>query len=120
MAEAMCCAMGIEAASAGLNAPDGIGASANAVLVMRERGLDLTCHRAKTVNESMLRQADIVVCMTDGHARTLAARYPAYRGKITTMPDAIPDPYGGTPAEYRLCADAIERGLSTLQRMGRL
>lgn len=116
MAEALCHAMGHEAASAGLSAVDGAAASANAVQAMRERGLDLSHHQARTVREAMLREADLIVCMTEGHARMLAARFPAYLDKIAVMPRAIPDPYGLSLAEYRRCADAIAEGLRTLER----
>ena len=107
MAAALWGRLGGVGASAGLYARDGEPASANAVRVMEEMGLDLSGHRAQTVTESMVRDADAVFGMTETHAAALAARFPAQRGKIRPLPLEIPDPFGGDLEDYRTCADHL-------------
>ena len=114
MAAALYRAMGGVSMSAGLHADAGAPASYNARLAMAARGLSLNGHRAAQVTEDMVRAADLVVCMTPRHLQALRERYPAYADKIICMPLPVPDPYGGSEADYIACAGIIQRGLEQL------
>lgn len=99
----------IAAESAGLN-PLHDAATAEAVEVMRERGLDLTGHRSRDVHELDLEPFDLVVALTPA----IAARMPHMDGPERLVVWDIDDPYGGDLAVYRSCASAIEDQLRTL------
>ena len=107
-------AAGLPAAaqSAGLAAFAGDCASENAVAVMRERGLDLSAHRARPVTPYLLEESDLVVCMSEGHRRALAPF--VEREKLLVPPGGVPDPFGGDLETYRACADALSAYLDTL------
>ena len=94
--------------SAGLFANDGERASANSVEAMKDYGIDLSGHRAKTVNGELLEQVDVALTMTASHKMALEQ----YLGdKVYTLCEFagengdIPDPYGGDLQIYKECAD---------------
>ena len=96
--------------SAGLFANDGDPASENAVAAMKDYGVDLSEHRAKTINGELLEQVDLALTMTASHKMMLLE----YLGdKVHTLCEFaetsgdIPDPYGGDPEEYKICAEKI-------------
>jgi protein-tyrosine-phosphatase len=94
-------------------------ASRNAVTVMAQRGLDLTCHTSRTVTRAMLDAADLVLVMTKSHAEALGSEFPANRKKLHLMSELqgsifdIADPMGGTLAEYEFCAQELEKLIET-------
>ena len=93
--------------SAGLAAAPGLPASENAVAVLAELGEDLSAHRSKPVTPALLEEADRIVCMSRSHQDFLqAAGYTA-----SVLGDGIPDPYGGSLEEYRLCRDRIQEAM---------
>ena len=114
MAAALWAQMGGEADSAGLSAREGEDASRQACTVMAERGIDLTCHSAKTLNAAQVREAGIIVPMSEGHGAAILRRYPEAAGKIRFL-GPVPDPYGGDEDVYRRCADTLWEKLTALR-----
>lgn len=110
--------------SAGTWAMETRAASRLSVDVMRANGFDITGHRARMVDEAMLAEADLVLCMETGHAEALRVEFPVEAGKIymlTQMIDRnynVADPYGGDYAEYErmyeLVQDIIDGGLDRI------
>ncbi len=99
-----------KAVSAGLYA-DGTGISAGAKAALRAQGIEPDENYAsRNVTEDILRSADRVLTMTASQAFRLVLRFPAYASKITPFPTEIPDPFGGTDEQYRLCLAAIAEG----------
>lgn len=90
------------------------GASENSVVVMNERGLDITSHVSRMVKGEHLRQADLVLCMESGHAEALRAEFYQYAPKIHLLTEmagrhySISDPYGQPLTAYRLMANEVE------------
>ncbi len=103
----------IEVDSAGLAGCSGDHASDYAVEVMRERGLDLRDHRSRACSAYLL-QEGVFVGLTEAHCRVLQPYLPPER--LMLLGDGIPDPYGGSPEDYRACADQIEQALPALLR----
>lgn len=100
----------ISCRSCGLAACTGDEASPQAVEVCRERGIDLSTHRATVFNQYILDETDIMVCMTENHKGAVMRLNPTFR---VIVPDGgVPDPYGGTVEIYRDCADKIEEFLN--------
>ncbi len=101
--------------SAGLSAWEGQSASAGAQHAMQELGLSLSSHCAKPVTASLLQKVQLVVCVSQSHAQALHSRF-GDLPPVTCFSPAIPDPFGGSDAEYRLCAAAMLPQLEALAR----
>ena len=110
-------------ASAGTHTIDGFGASAHAIDVMAEKGIDLKPHRSQIVSHELAAQSAVIIAMTAWHADTLSERFPDCRGRLHLMrsfdPDAPPqsdvsDPFGGTLEEYRSCCALLQKSIPDL------
>jgi protein-tyrosine phosphatase len=113
--------------SAGTWAAEGHRAAPFSIDLMAERGLDIRSHRSQPVTERLMQQANLVLCMETGHARTLRQAYPAHQRKTYTIRQMIKkrgsvrDPYGGARRQYeRMVAevdDLIDRGFPRIQTL---
>jgi len=114
----------LDVSSAGTWAQDGLPATATAVAVMAEQGIDITTHRSREVTADMLAGADLILVMTRGHAESLAAEFPEAAGRILLFSALgggahdIADPVGLPAADYRRTAAELsglmERGWSRI------
>lgn len=102
--------------SAGTWARQERGASRNSVLVMKERGIDIEDHMAKGVTRQMLQEADLVLCMEQGHAEALHAEFrDEAAGKVYMLSQMvgrrhdIADPYGQELPAYEHMAQEVEQ-----------
>jgi protein-tyrosine phosphatase len=105
---------GIMILSAGVSAGEGGPASPEAVQAMQQRGLDLTHHESRTVNDVLVRFADLVLTMTQGHRDALLAHWPEAAQKTALLGrDAgdVSDPVGGALQDYVECASQIDSHL---------
>ncbi|MBE5795413.1 MAG: low molecular weight protein arginine phosphatase [Clostridiales bacterium] len=108
----------IRCLSAGVDAWDGQPASSGAQHAMQQRGLSLATHRSQTVTQELLNQTDLVFCVSPRHRDALQYRF-APVPPIHCFQPAIPDPFGGSDAEYELCAAAMEQQLKAfVQQLG--
>ncbi len=99
---------GIEVSSAGIGAWEGAAASEGALLVMLERGYDLSTHRARQLTRGMVDGADLILAMgraqlarireLGGGARAHLVGEFAGRGPSGSE---IRDPYGTDLDSYR-------------------
>jgi protein-tyrosine phosphatase len=108
---------GFEVVSAGLAAPRGSEAAAEAVEVARELGADLSGHQSQPLTADLLTQADYLVTMTRSHLRALAEHAAAVglRPRLLSREGHdLPDPIGGDQAVYRECAQQILHQLADL------
>ncbi len=116
---------GVTAGSAGLYALDDAPATAHAVEVAAEVGVDLSTHRARSVTRDMVEDADRIYVMTRSQAEVLRHLGAGRGAKVDLLdPDGedIADPYGGDPAAYRAARDrigaAIERRIAGWRSAG--
>jgi protein-tyrosine-phosphatase len=110
--------------STGTWAVDDHSASEHAVTVLGERGIDISGHIAHTVTAADVAEADLILVMSQEHARVIRGAWPQYDYKVYLLSEMsgkrkdVQDPYGGPIGEYRKCADIIdgyiERGLSRI------
>ena len=114
---------GIEATSAGTSAAEGAPASAPAQAIARARGASLESHRSRQLTTERIEEADLVVAMTDRHARevlrldpqamvilatsVLPGMHPAYGSDL-------PDPFGAGPEVYEETWNAIDECVDAL------
>lgn len=102
--------MEITVESAGIMAAEGDCASENAVLAMRERGIDISEHKAYQLREKDVEEADIILTMTGGQKMMISQLAPKKiftLGEFSGNDGDIPDPYGGDLEEYRETAEEI-------------
>ncbi len=119
-----------QVASAGTWGLEGHAASAHAVQILGERGMDLTGHRARKVTREMMERADLVLVMTQGHAEALRLDFPDQADKVYLLSEMkggrrydIQDPYGGPLEAYRACidelTDLIDGGFERIRALAR-
>ena len=71
--------------SAGTWADEGAAASAYAIEVLAEAGLDLKSHRSRRVEREMIAAADLLLCMTRSQREALQAEFPDLAGRIQLL-----------------------------------
>ncbi|GAV24180.1 protein-tyrosine-phosphatase [Carboxydothermus islandicus] len=117
-----------EALSVGLFAFDGDPASENAVIAMREEGIDLSPHKATRIFAEITQQADLILTMGKGHKEALLQLYPDLENKVYTLKEYVgeegdvADPFGGDIEVYRQTAqelkELIQKLIARLEKEG--
>jgi len=101
--------------SAGTNAYTGDRATDFAIKAMQKYNTDITKHRATYIEESDVKEADLVLCMTFAHKSRVLNRYPKLKEKVFTLKEYmgekeyldIDDPWGFSMDVYTSCAKEI-------------
>jgi protein-tyrosine phosphatase len=99
---------------AGTGTMDDQPASAHAITVMQEIGIDISDHRSRQITQAIVDNTDIFVVMTPEHGVTLAFHYGVDPEKMAIPGEGIPDPYGRDLKTYRLCRDALVEAVPQL------
>lgn len=123
MAQAKIAELGLPwtASSAGLSAVDGLPISALSAQALTRRHIPLSSHASAFVRPEMVQHADIILCMTNSHAKEMKRRFPEAADKIHCLGEYasksdIVDPFGGSDEAYEAAAQDIESALETLFR----
>ena len=103
----------LKVSSAGVASLGGAQCPPAAVAVARQLGLDLGSHRARSLDASMVAEADVLVAMTPEQSAAIEARGGVGKVRLLSDPE-IRDPFGCGEAEYRLCYADIERAVKAL------
>jgi protein-tyrosine phosphatase len=107
--------VGVLVTSAGIAASAGGGPAAEAVEVMAELGLDLANHATQPLSDRLVRHADVIFTMTQGHRQALLGRWPEATARTLVLcgdQQDVADPIGGPPELYRRCAAQIQVAIS--------
>jgi protein-tyrosine phosphatase len=105
---------GVLVFSAGLSATLGAPPSEQSVIIMKEYGLDLSSHEAEPLSDQLVRHADLILTMTEGHRRAVVDYWPEAVGRTQLLladQADVPDPVGHAVDVYRQCAQEIVRGI---------
>ena len=106
--------------SAGLAALVGRPADATAQALMRERGLDISAHRARQLVPALVAAADLVLVMDAPQQRAVEAMLLGARGRVHRLGRwgdfEIPDPYRQERAAFERALALIERGVDALEK----
>lgn len=113
---------GWDATSAGIYAAAGSPASQNAVLALRELGIDLSAHRSQPLSSQLVEDAELILAMTAGHRFQILDAFPAVGNRVflinafgtSKVPADVSDPFGGSLNTYKRIRDEIDRALSDL------
>ena len=108
--------------SAGLTALSCMGASALAVELMKEKGIDISEHVPTILTGDLLEQADIVLVMTESQQQGIANWFTSMKSKIHLLREfdevkddeyypEVPDPMGEGMESYKKCFQIIKRSL---------
>lgn len=125
------------ASSAGLSVYRGEPASPNAITVMKDfAGIDLAHHRAHSLSRDDVEEASLILTMSVSHKNCILSLFPGAYHKVFTLkeyaygvpeqnnmgcvkdkpafsPD-ISDPYGGSLAVYKLCAQELAQAVEKI------
>ena len=100
--------------SAGTHAFEGIGASENSIAVMLEDRIHIANHKARILDEELVKEADLIFAMAPDHIDFFRYTYPKYYDKIYLLKrfgrerekrddEVVHDPIGGDKEQYRKC-----------------
>lgn len=109
----------IRATSAGLFAM-GDAIAENAVQALEAAGIPslpdnhYRAHVSRSIDLETMETCDRIVGLTSRHAMQLLTMYPQFASKITCFPEDIPDPFGGDLEAYKVCLEAIRRGIDDM------
>ena len=116
----------VRVVSAGVGAPDGQPASANAVEAMAGIGVDLSKFRSQRLAAALARQADYIFGMTQGHVDSIIMAYPEVAERVFLMREFmenlppgrrdIPDPIGMPLNSYLETRAAIMEAMPSVLR----
>jgi protein-tyrosine-phosphatase len=101
---------------------DGVSASHNAKVVMKEFGIDMDQHKAKHINAELVNWADIILVMEPVHRSYVVEQFDntGYRvyllNEFVGKEGYISDPMGLGLQTYRQCANRLLSLLTSLKR----
>lgn len=107
---------GVMVMSAGVAAAAGSRPAPEAVMAMKQRGLDLSLHESQPLTDRLVRFADLILTMTRSHREAIVSSFPEAAARthmISRNRGDVSDPIGGPAELYRRCADQIEAYLET-------
>ena len=104
--------------SAGINAVIGAPADRMAVRIMREQGIEIGGHCARSLGAWMVDGADVILTMDQDQKRFIQLRYPESKNKVFRLGEFadydVPDPFHQSLAVFRESHDLIARGVDEL------
>ena len=106
---------GYAVTSAGtMSVPDGV-ASTGALGEMGRRSIDVSTHRSRPITVELIHRSERIYVMSPEHRKAVLDLVPTAAGRVDLLDSngPIADPFGGSEAEYRRCADHIQRAIET-------
>lgn len=102
--------------SAGLGALVGHPPDPKAIQLMMEKGIDISDHRARQLNQEIIRKSDLILVMELDQKNTIEEIEPTARGKVFRLGEwggfDIPDPYQKEIHIFEKTLILIEQGVS--------
>jgi len=118
---------GVEVLSAGFHLEEGRPADPVMIEVAAARGVDMAALRSTTVDETLLRKADLIFVMEKVHYDRLEKLGASIAGKTYllgahsrnggALPPEIDDPYAGPKQGYEVCYERISEAVDHLKAM---
>lgn len=115
----------IDVYSCGIYAESGDVATNGAIEALKKYGIDMTGHKATNINDSDIKEMDLILCATISHKQIVLNMYPNLVGKIYTIKEYagegkesqnmdINDPWGYNNLTYLKCAEEIKNSLDKI------
>lgn len=108
-------ARGVMIMSAGVAAMPGAPAAEEAIQAMEERGLDLSHHETRPLQDVLVRFADLILAMTRGHREAIVEQWPEAASRTELLcwdRSDVLDPIGNSLEVYRRCAEQLDAQLA--------
>jgi protein-tyrosine phosphatase len=114
---------GVRVGSAGIGALVGSPPAPYAQDVMRERGFDISTHRATQLSAAECKRADLILVMEQEQKRHLEQRFSFMKGRVYQLGHFgnfdVPDPYRKERIYFEQCFELLARGASDwVERIG--
>jgi len=108
----------IHVVSGGVAAFEGMPASKEAIIVMQRLGVDISAHKARRVTDLMLKQADFILVMEQGHKQHILKRVSGLNKKVFLLKEFSRDKSGGLSIQdpIGMSMDFYERVAGELQK----
>ena len=101
--------------SAGLGALVDFPAAEHAEVLMAERGLDISGHKARQLTPDLISASDLILVMESGHKRAIDKNDATARGKVYRLCEwqdkDIPDPFRQPREAFEEALLLIEQGV---------
>ena len=111
----------VQVSSAGMAAYVGESASAHALVVLKERKVDISSHRSRRISAELMADADWIIPMTQAQEEALRRIFPQYVDKTRYLGNwgelkrDVLDPWSGSLDVYRQTAYEIGELLIALK-----
>jgi len=103
-------------------------ASSETISVLREKGIDATAHLSQPANTLLLKQSDLIFCMTRAHRNQILEHVPSVEKRVYLLKEFaniapseenfdIPDPIGSSHESYQDCLKIIEEAVDKIERL---
>ncbi len=118
----------ISVSSCGIAAFEGMMPTLEAVSVMKEEGIDIAYHRARRLNDDMIKNSDLILVMTNSQKNDILDRMPEVKDKVYLLREFddsvqsvidldINDPVGSNIEFYRNIRDIIKKSLEKFVKL---
>jgi protein-tyrosine phosphatase len=115
---------GYEAISAGISAIQGCPPSPGAITALKDYpGSSLDGFVSRTMDDASVRDAFLILAMSENHKRYILSMFPDAHHKVFTLkeyvygiPGNIKDPFGSSPEDYKDCAREIAAAIEVLAK----
>ena len=104
--------------SAGTSALPGLHPTSLTQKIMKEKGVDISCHESKSLNQKIVEEADLILVMEKVHKNKVLDLSSLAEGKVFLLKEfalgvkeEILDPMGGSEESYRECVREIEKSI---------
>lgn len=105
----------VSVSSAGLGALVDYPATEHAEVLMAERGLDISGHKARQLTPDLINASDLILVMESEHKWAISENDPTARGKVHRLCEwqdkDIPDPYQQPREAFEEVLLLIEQGV---------
>ncbi len=104
--------------SAGTWAGDGLLPMASAIDAMSARGIDVSEHQSKPIDEVQLKDFQLILVMERGHQEAIRLEFPEVADRVYLLSEMtgsayeVDDPVTGTLRDHSHAADVIEQLLA--------
>ena len=103
-------------------------ASGETISVLREKGIDANAHLSQPANTLLLKQSDLIFCMTRTHRNQVLEHVPSVEKRVYLLKEFaniapseenfdIPDPIGSSHESYQECLKIIEEAIDKIVRL---
>ena len=110
--------------SAGVDALEGLIPDRNTIEICNKQDVHIVPHKARQLTKTMLKESDLILCMTNSHKQSILNAFPKYDKNIFLLREylrehpveepSIKDPTGKSIQHYEICFKEIEKELKRI------